>query len=214
MKRLIQISAVIFSMLFITGIASAETYNFGDNYNEWPGHVTAYSDTDVVGVRPLVSGATIDTFGNGNLKSITMYTTPSWMSYRLFINLDRQNGSYENWGFYSEGSVLDYSFYAITNGYTYTTADASGREGHPNGIVTEGLQVSNLLISMTYSDGKLVYEFTDSNLLKLGELGQFVIGFTADCANDVFLTPVPEPATMLLLGLGLVGAAAIRRRMK
>lgn len=214
MKRLVQISAVFFSILCIMGIASAEVYNFGDIYYEWPGHATSYSGTDLVGVRPDISGGTVETYGNGNLKSIVLYTTPGWMSYRLFINLDRQNGSYENWDFYAQGNEYQYSFYEIVKGYTYTLADASGREGHPNGIATEGLSLSNLLISLTYSNGMLVYEFADSDLLKLGELGQFVIGFTADCANDVFLTPVPEPATMLLLGLGLVGVAAIRRRMK
>jgi len=75
--------------------------------------------------------------------------------------------------------------------------------------------MSGLTNTQTGFDGGLHYEVGGINLSFLDPRTTFISHFTMACGNDNLMgrgTTVPEPGTLLLLGCGLVGLAASRKR--
>ena len=98
--------------------------------------------------------------------------------------------------------------------YTYKFATApylplNGRWGHPAGIETGDLDPIGGLTGVVWNENAntLTYSFENAGITLYDN---FQIGYSEWCANDVILTP--EPSVLLLLGLGLVGVAALRRK--
>ena len=128
-------------------------------------------------------------------------------------------------------SSFNYDVYQLVAGTSVVAdvLDYNSPESSPWSYVSGGTALSNYQdIDFSYTDfGTLTDAFTgflgtDHNAVSvdlafLGAGVEFTSHFTMGCGNDNLMghgtTSVPEPATMLLLGTGLIGLAGLRRRM-
>jgi len=230
MKKLTKI--LVFSILavfLIGGTAMAYVYTYPDIYANWPNTFPVNVSSDTHGT-PLIGDATITTSVIGDteyLDSISINVTDRRVWDALFINTsDFNETAWEAWDYIvyesdnGAGGTNPYTLdqmpvstegiYSVNDSYDYVHVDYSGgRVGHVNGIEGDYVTASTIGYSVSYASNVLTYNF-DSGEIALGD--DWGIGYTPWCANDVYLTPIPEPATMLLLGSGLLGLAVLGRK--
>lgn len=235
-KTLRTIMVGFLAVLMLTGIAVADTTNYYDYTINWPGYTPGYT-VDLIGIPDIFNApfvaATVTVSDDNNLESVVMHMSGRtaivdyWVNGSngavsfdaLFINTSFTPGSdYEGWDYYVESiSSSSSAMYSVDEeAYSYKLATRPyaglhGRWGHPAGIVTDDLDTSDLLVSVVWDSNSNTLTYLFSEGIELDD--NFVIGYSVWCANDVFLTPVPEPGMLLLLGFGLVGVAALRRKL-
>jgi hypothetical protein len=134
---------------------------------------------------------------------VFIFNSP-YSTYGYGIHLDFVEGEYSIFNLQG-ATFINTSFISQSNPYRFT----GGNE------VDNGIGELNFYSGLSDADvgGLLGGSHYMIVLNALGLYGSETIHFTYDCGNDMIKsTPVPEPGILLLLGLGLIGVAGIRRK--
>lgn len=237
MRNFLKILIIPFLAVFLCG-GSAMAYTIEDNYIGAAPTSTAWNGRDVIGVEDLfgVHRMTVDiNRGMGMQVSINSSYFNNIGQYQttlgdLFISTDGWNPSGtapytgdnsangEDWEY---AMVLAAS--GVANLYAVTDEDSIVLSSAPNGYIyrrgqevsyTPGLQNSLGEGSWSINTELDWLTFDIPWIEGWNDVAVFGFHWTMSCGNDVIegAAPVPEPATMLLLGTGLIGLAGIGRR--
>lgn len=119
-------------------------------------------------------------------------------------------GTYTLWQITDETFVTPSTGIGASNPVAYHSGAVEG----PDAITGNLTYTSGLSDTDTGFTGVDHFMLSGLNIADIPNFkGSFTAHFTQECGNDSIMGQVPEPATMILLGMGLLGISAIARKL-
>jgi hypothetical protein len=205
----------IFLSMFLVGVS------FGYTINDVVGDRIGGIGFEAYGIDVNLSNPSQITFSLFTNYPQGGITVGSWATFAGDLAIDLPGGSSYEYGIAltNHNGIVAGNLYNVTNWNLSNSYAPSGYIYNQNQIVTigAGTDIGDALISWNSIGSDPTYRIDVTlarNLIPADGIG--LHWPVATCANDYVdgTTSVPEPATMLLLGLGLIGLAGVRRKFQ
>ena len=145
-------------------------------------------------------------------------TTAASQDWAVFIYTRPENDGNDDSGWYDHRFVSDYNTHTETDTWTEYSTDTGMQFRRNSGATTGYMDLST--IQGTSYGSELVEMISVQTMTNYADFNGYMDGLTITLDNgnvgivNFGADPVPEPASMALLGMGLVGVVATRVRKK